>query len=110
MKSFDNFDLKNASWVKIGGRAKKYFEVENSDELKIESTKLISNGEVFEVFGWGANTLFSDLGLSSTLIKAKSNELKIAVCANCHPFYTGKAKFIDAAGRVDKFQKKYNLK
>ncbi|MBP6062810.1 MAG: 50S ribosomal protein L31 [Fusobacteriaceae bacterium] len=40
----------------------------------------------------------------------KSNELKIAVCANCHPFYTGKAKFIDAAGRVDKFQKKYNLK
>ncbi|MGL5232250.1 MAG: 50S ribosomal protein L31, partial [Fusobacteriaceae bacterium] len=26
----------------------------------------------------------------------KSNELKIAVCANCHPFYTGKAKFIDA--------------
>ena len=40
----------------------------------------------------------------------KSYELKIAVCANCHPFYTGKAKFIDAAGRVDKFQKKYNLK
>lgn len=38
------------------------------------------------------------------------SELKIAVCANCHPFYTGKAKFIDAAGRVDKFQKKYNLK
>lgn len=39
---------------------------------------------------------------------AKNEELKIAVCANCHPFYTGKAKFIDAAGRVDRFNKRYN--
>lgn len=39
----------------------------------------------------------------------KSNELKIAVCSNCHPFYTGKAKFVDAAGRVDKFNKRYNI-
>lgn len=39
---------------------------------------------------------------------AKDAELKLAVCANCHPFYTGKAKFIDAAGRVDKFNKRYN--
>lgn len=42
----------------------------------------------------------------STLSK---NELKLAVCSNCHPFYTGKAKFIDAAGRVDKFNKRYNI-
>lgn len=41
-------------------------------------------------------------------MSAKTDELKIAVCANCHPFYTGKAKFIDAAGRVDKFNKRYN--
>lgn len=38
----------------------------------------------------------------------RTKELKLAVCANCHPFYTGKAKFIDAAGRVDKFNKRYN--
>lgn len=37
------------------------------------------------------------------------DELKIGVCSNCHPFYTGKAKFIDAAGRVDKFNKRYNM-
>lgn len=42
----------------------------------------------------------------STMAK---DELKIGVCSNCHPFYTGKAKFIDAAGRVDKFNKKYNV-
>ena len=41
---------------------------------------------------------------------AKGEELKIAVCSNCHPFYTGKAKFVDAAGRVEQFNKKFGLK
>ncbi len=41
---------------------------------------------------------------------SKGDEIKIAVCSKCHPFYTGKAKFIDAAGRVDKFNKKYGMK
>ena len=36
------------------------------------------------------------------------NELKIDICSACHPFYTGTMKFIDSAGRVEKFQKKYN--
>ena len=31
----------------------------------------------------------------------------VEVCANCHPFYTGKQKILDTAGRVDKFRKKY---
>jgi large subunit ribosomal protein L31 len=29
------------------------------------------------------------------------------VCSSCHPFYTGKQKMVDTAGRVDKFRKKY---
>jgi large subunit ribosomal protein L31 len=29
------------------------------------------------------------------------------VCSNCHPFYTGKHKIMDVAGRVDRFRKKY---
>jgi large subunit ribosomal protein L31 len=33
--------------------------------------------------------------------------LQIEVCSNCHPFYTGKQKTVDAGGRVDKFRKKY---
>ncbi len=40
----------------------------------------------------------------STLGKDK---LHIEVCSNCHPFYTGKQKIVDSAGRVDKFQQKY---
>jgi large subunit ribosomal protein L31 len=38
------------------------------------------------------------------------HELKVDVCSNCHPFYTGKQKNIDAGGRVDRFMKKFNLK
>jgi large subunit ribosomal protein L31 len=34
-------------------------------------------------------------------------DLPVDVCANCHPFYTGKQKMVDTAGRVDKFRKKY---
>jgi large subunit ribosomal protein L31 len=32
----------------------------------------------------------------------------VDICAACHPFYTGKQKFIDTAGRIEKFNKKYN--
>jgi large subunit ribosomal protein L31 len=34
-------------------------------------------------------------------------DLSLEVCSNCHPFYTGKQKILDTAGRVDKFRKKY---
>lgn len=34
-------------------------------------------------------------------------DLTVDVCSNCHPFYTGKQKMVDTAGRVDKFRKKY---
>jgi large subunit ribosomal protein L31 len=34
-------------------------------------------------------------------------DLQVDICAACHPFYTGKQKFVDAAGRVEKFQRKF---
>ncbi|MCU7799725.1 MAG: 50S ribosomal protein L31 [gamma proteobacterium symbiont of Lucinoma myriamae] len=36
--------------------------------------------------------------------------LSIEVCSKCHPFYTGKQKLVDTAGRVDKFRQKYGMK
>jgi large subunit ribosomal protein L31 len=36
-----------------------------------------------------------------------ADNLQIEVCSSCHPFYTGKQKIVDTAGRVDKFRKKY---
>ncbi len=35
------------------------------------------------------------------------HDLQVEVCASCHPFYTGKQKVLDTAGRVDKFRKRY---
>lgn len=34
-------------------------------------------------------------------------DYKVDICSKCHPFFTGKQKLIDAAGRVDRFRKKY---
>lgn len=39
-----------------------------------------------------------------------STNLSIAVCSACHPFYTGKQKLVDTAGRVERFQKRYAKK
>src|SRR5205814_6061610 len=34
-------------------------------------------------------------------------ELRIEICSNCHPFFTGKQKLVDSAGRVERFRKRY---
>jgi large subunit ribosomal protein L31 len=39
-----------------------------------------------------------------------NKELKVEVCAKCHPFYTGKQKNLLEGGRVERFMKKYNMK
>lgn len=37
-------------------------------------------------------------------------DIRVEVCNECHPFYTGRQKFASADGRVDRFNKKYGLK
>ncbi|OIP78371.1 MAG: 50S ribosomal protein L31 [Candidatus Portnoybacteria bacterium CG_4_8_14_3_um_filter_44_10] len=41
---------------------------------------------------------------------ATQPELRVEICSACHPFYTGKEKLIDTAGRVDKFKKRMEKK
>ena len=36
-------------------------------------------------------------------------KIRVDVCANCHPFFTGDARILDSEGRVEKFKKKYKL-
>ena len=36
--------------------------------------------------------------------------LKVEVCSNCHPFYTGEQRIVDTAGRVERFRRRYGLK
>ncbi|MCP3679719.1 MAG: 50S ribosomal protein L31 [Gammaproteobacteria bacterium] len=39
-----------------------------------------------------------------------SGELRVEICSNCHPFYTGEQKIVDTAGRVDRFRQKYKMR
>ena len=47
---------------------------------------------------------------STFLTRASCPKIHIEVCSQCHPFYTGKQKYVDTAGRVERFQRRYNLK
>jgi large subunit ribosomal protein L31 len=44
---------------------------------------------------------------NSFVTRSTVPELKIDICNVCHPFYTGKLKYVDTAGRIEKFQKKF---
>ncbi len=37
----------------------------------------------------------------------KGSDMTLEICAECHPFYTGKQKLIDSAGRIERFRRKY---
>ncbi|HZI20535.1 MAG TPA: 50S ribosomal protein L31 [Pyrinomonadaceae bacterium] len=40
----------------------------------------------------------------------RAGELHVEICSECHPFFTGKQKLVDTAGRVDRFNKRYGKK
>ncbi|OGF49959.1 50S ribosomal protein L31 [Candidatus Giovannonibacteria bacterium RIFCSPLOWO2_12_FULL_44_25] len=46
----------------------------------------------------------AELGVGST-----KEKVSVEICSNCHPFYTGKEKMVDAAGRVEKFRSRASL-
>ena len=44
----------------------------------------------------------------SFMVYSTLGDQTIDICSECHPFYTGKQKLVDTAGRIEKFKKKYN--
>jgi large subunit ribosomal protein L31 len=42
--------------------------------------------------------------------KSTAKDIKVEICSKCHPFFTGKQKLVDTAGRVERFKKRYNIK
>ena len=52
-------------------------------------------------------TVSCSCGNTFTTRSTLGQNLPVEVCSSCHPFYTGKQKMLDTAGRVDKFRKKY---
>src|SRR5882672_4999402 len=45
---------------------------------------------------------------NSFMTRSVKPAIRVEVCSACHPFYTGKQRFVDTAGRVEKFQRKHN--
>lgn len=53
-----------------------------------------------------ATTIRCACGESVETRSTKGGEIKVDICSKCHPFFTGKQKFVDAGGRVDKFKRR----
>ncbi len=54
-----------------------------------------------------AETVISCACGTSYRTRSTRDNLKIGICASCHPFFTGEQKFVDTAGRVEKFARRY---
>ena len=52
-------------------------------------------------------TITCACGYEMEALTTKGQSLHLEVCSQCHPFYTGKQRFLDTAGRIDRFRKKY---
>lgn len=46
-------------------------------------------------------------GFEVEALSTKGEKVEVEICSNCHPFFTGKQRLIDTAGRIDRFRKKY---
>jgi large subunit ribosomal protein L31 len=55
-------------------------------------------------------TVSCSCGNSFQTRSTMGKNLTVEVCSQCHPFYTGKQKIVDTAGRVEKFRQKYGMK
>ncbi len=52
-------------------------------------------------------TISCACGFEVEALSTKGESVATEICSNCHPFYTGKQRFVDTAGRIDRFRKKY---
>jgi large subunit ribosomal protein L31 len=55
-------------------------------------------------------TVRCDCGNNFETRSTKAEEIHTEICSACHPFYTGKQKLIDTAGRIERFRRKYGEK
>jgi large subunit ribosomal protein L31 len=42
--------------------------------------------------------------------RSTARDIKVEICSACHPFFTGKQKLVDTAGRIERFRRKYNIR
>lgn len=59
---------------------------------------------------YGEITVTCSCGNTFKTRSTAGKDLHVDVCSACHPFYTGRQKLVDTAGRVDKFRRKYGMR
>jgi len=47
---------------------------------------------------------------SKVKTRSTKKEIKVSICSQCHPFFTGKQRFVDSAGRLERYKKRYGIK
>ena len=93
-KTVDEVEKKRYNW--------KAYKKKNNSEVKIMKADI--HPKYHEV------TVTCACGATFKTGTTKDCEvLKVDICSNCHPFFTGKQKLVDTGGRVDKFKKRYGL-
>ena len=55
------------------------------------------------------NTLETISTVPEIRVGSTKKEIRVEICSKCHPFFTGKQKLVDTGGRVDRFNKRFNL-
>ncbi len=58
---------------------------------------------------WYPNATVSCTCGNTFTVGATTDTIKVEICSNCHPFFTGEMKFVDTMGRVERFQKKQQV-
>jgi large subunit ribosomal protein L31 len=53
------------------------------------------------------STIRCTCGFEIETLSTRGEAIDVEICSNCHPFYTGKQRFVDTAGRIDRFRRKY---
>ncbi len=53
-------------------------------------------------------TITCACGAQEQVLSTKGEQVHVEICSSCHPFFTGKQRFVDTAGRIDRFRKKYS--
>ena len=78
-------------------------EAETAEEVEVALTPAVVEGEGdFAGITGGVPGLFP--------VPTKKGDIHVEICSECHPFFTGKQKLVDTAGRVDRFNKRYGKK
>ena len=89
-------------------RGKKRYIIEKHIERKTNSEVKIMKADIHPKYHEVTVTCACGATFKTGTTK-EGDVLKVDICSNCHPFFTGKQKLVDTGGRVDKFKKRYGL-